>query len=393
MSQETAAVLLVEDNRGDARLFLDMLAHAESFGCRVTHVVRLDEAVRLLGEGGYALVLLDLSLPDSRGIETFLAVQAVAPDVPVVVLSGADDEALSLEAVQAGAQDYLAKDHADRYTLVRAVRYALERKRAERAARERKGLQEAIGAMEQVLGVVAHELRTPLTSLRLISEYLLTEEGRDMSLNDHFLRSINSEVLRMADMVTTILEAARLESGAARWNWGVVSAEQVCRDALEVVGPLVDHSQIELSVSVRPETLTFAGDSDALRRLLVNLINNALRHTVQGGIEVGAAEVHRDGERWVHLSVRDTGSGIPEQIAGKLGEAFALNAGVATSTRPGGTGLGLAICRGIASVHGGEITLATAVGRGSTFTAVLRADLAGPEKSGEPPRIFREAAA
>ncbi len=393
MSPEKARVLLVEDNRGDARLFLDMLTHNESFACEVAHVVRLADAVAALGADAFAVVLLDLSLPDSRGLETFEAVHTTAPDVPIVVLSGANDEALSLAAVQAGAQDYLAKDHADRYTLIRAVRYALERKRAERAARERQGLQEAIGAMERVLGVVAHELRTPLTSLRLISEYLLTEEGRDLSLNDHFLRSINSEVLRMADMVTTILEAARLESGAARWNWGTVIAEQVCHDALDIVRPLVDMSKVVLDAAVTPAGLTFSGDADALRRLVINLVNNAVQHTPEGRIEVLAEEVRRGEERWVRLAVRDTGPGIPAEIADRLGNAFALNAGVAASSRPGGTGLGLAICRGIAAAHGGEISLATAAGRGSTFTAMLRADLPGPARAEDPPRIFLEAAA
>lgn len=393
MNEEKASALLVEDNRGDARLFLDMLAHNESFACEVTHVMRLADALSALGARAFAVVLLDLSLPDSRGLETFEAVHAAAPDTPVVVLSGADDEALALAAVQAGAQDYLAKDHADRYTLVRAVRYALERKRAERVARERQGLQEAVGAMERVLGVVAHELRTPLTSLRLISEYLLTEEGRDISLNEHFLRAINSEVLRMADMVTTILEAARLESGAARWNWGTVLVEQVCHDALDLVRPMTDLSKVVLEATVTPAGLTFAGDADAVRRLVINLVNNAVQHTPEGKIEVRAEEVDRNGQRWVRLTVRDTGPGIPPEVVDRLGSAFALNTGVAASSRPGGTGLGLAICRGIAAAHGGDISLASAAGRGSTFTVMLRADLPGPARADHPPRIFLEAAA
>ena len=120
-------ILLVEDNPGDARLFQELLADARA-SFSIDHVRKLSEAVDRLDQGGIDVIMSDLSLPDSQGIETFKKLHAAAPQVPVIVLSGMDDETLAVETVQRGAQDYLVKGKIDDRLLVRALRYALERK-------------------------------------------------------------------------------------------------------------------------------------------------------------------------------------------------------------------------------------------------------------------------
>jgi signal transduction histidine kinase len=127
--------------------------------------------------------------------------------------------------------------------------------------------------------------------------------------------------------------------------------------------------------------------------LLVNLLSNAIKNTSRGRIDVSAERQMRDGEAWVVLSVRDTGAGIPDDIAGQLGNAFALNEGVVDSLVIRGVGLGLAICKGIATAHGGKVSFVTNAGHGSTFTAHLRADLPGPIDFVEETELLREAAA
>jgi diguanylate cyclase (GGDEF)-like protein len=124
-------LLLVEDNAGDAVLVREMLRTALADGFELVHAVRLSEACDLLEAGGTACVLLDLSLPDAQGLEAVTRVQAAAPDVPIVVLTGLDDERLALNAVQEGAQDYLIKGRVDDRLISRSIRYAIERKRAE----------------------------------------------------------------------------------------------------------------------------------------------------------------------------------------------------------------------------------------------------------------------
>ncbi len=132
-------VLLVEDNPGDARLIQVLLAQAGARFEMVT-VGRLSEAFEKLDEGGFQLVMIDLSLPDSHGIDTFHRVAARAPHVPLIVLSGLDDEQLALQTVQEGAQDYLVKGHVDHHTLVRAMRYAIQRAQTDRALADERNL-------------------------------------------------------------------------------------------------------------------------------------------------------------------------------------------------------------------------------------------------------------
>lgn len=124
-------VLLVEDNAGDALLVRYMLEEVERTSFEVSHAERLEEAVKSLRERAFEVVLLDLSLPDSRGLETLFRVREAAPELPVVVLSGLDDEEVAVQALHSGAQDYLVKGQGDGDLVSRAIRYAIERKRAE----------------------------------------------------------------------------------------------------------------------------------------------------------------------------------------------------------------------------------------------------------------------
>lgn len=136
MNAEPLRVLLVEDNPGDARLIREMLAEGRATAWPIEHVDRLAPGLDRLARPGIDLVLLDLSLPDSQGLDTFRRTHAQAPQVPIVLLSGMTDETLAVQAVQEGAQDYLLKGQIDGPFLVRAMRYAIERQRAEEERRQ-----------------------------------------------------------------------------------------------------------------------------------------------------------------------------------------------------------------------------------------------------------------
>ena len=131
MSDRPITALLVEDNPGDARLIREMLADREVASVDLECVDRLSTGLERLGKGGIDLVLLDLSLPDGQGLGTLSKVLIQSPQVPIIVLTGLDDEELALQAVQEGAQDYLVKGLVDGHLLVRSMHYAIERKRAE----------------------------------------------------------------------------------------------------------------------------------------------------------------------------------------------------------------------------------------------------------------------
>lgn len=124
-------VLLVEDNAGDARLFREYLIEAEPGGFRLFHVSRLSEALEWLDRRSADAVLLDLSLPDCQGLETFTSFHRASPRPATVVVTGLDDSEVALIAVREGAQDYLVKGQMDGHLLARAIRYAVERKRVQ----------------------------------------------------------------------------------------------------------------------------------------------------------------------------------------------------------------------------------------------------------------------
>jgi diguanylate cyclase (GGDEF)-like protein len=122
-------LLLVEDNEADARLIREALDEAVVKPGQVTHVHRLAEALAALAAETFDVILFDLSLPDGRGLNTIEQLRAKVPHVPLVVLTGVDDEGLALMSLQLGAQDYLVKGQIDRHLIARAVRYAIERHR------------------------------------------------------------------------------------------------------------------------------------------------------------------------------------------------------------------------------------------------------------------------
>ena len=122
-------VLLIEDNPGDARLIREMIAEDPRTPFTLHYADRLAKGLEHLSGGETSLVILDLTLPDSHGLDTFAKVYAHSPGVPIIVLTGTDDQTVALSAVKGGAQDYLVKSRLDRELLVRSMQYSIERKR------------------------------------------------------------------------------------------------------------------------------------------------------------------------------------------------------------------------------------------------------------------------
>src|ERR1700736_5877552 len=126
MGNSTVHVLLIEDHEEQVTFLRRLLASSESGDFELHAAGSLAKGIERLKDGGIDLIMLDLTLPDSDGLETFLRVIEVAPDLPLVVMSGIDDVALAIEIVQLGAQDYLVKGHVDNHLLVRSLQYAIE---------------------------------------------------------------------------------------------------------------------------------------------------------------------------------------------------------------------------------------------------------------------------
>jgi two-component system, cell cycle sensor histidine kinase and response regulator CckA len=180
-------VLLVEDNPGDARLLQEILADVTAAQFELTLVTRLRQALQWLEANTCDIILLDLSLPDSHGLETIAKTCTQAPSIPIIVLTGLDDETIAISALQEGAQDYLVKGQANGSMLARSMRYAIERKQAEQALKqqiERERLVTAIAQrirrsldLDEILNTTVEEVRQFLQSDRVLIYYLLTDDS------------------------------------------------------------------------------------------------------------------------------------------------------------------------------------------------------------------------
>ncbi len=250
---EHIKVLLIEDNPGDARLVKEMLVKAENTSFDLEWKERLSAGLERIAGGGIDIVLLDLMLPDSRGFDTFARTRVQASEIPIVVVSGMDDEALAVRAVREGAQDYLVKGRVDSDLLVRAIRYSIERKRAEETVKK-----------------YASELE---------------EANR---LKDIFVDIMRPEMLRLEQRMLDL--------------------DRVFRDVIDYYRHDLEKKNITLEYLVKGERIAMA--NPLIEVVFSNLISNAIKYSPQGSrIEMDIAE---EKNRY-RIYVKDWGYGIKDK--------------------------------------------------------------------------------
>ncbi len=372
-------VLLVEDNPGDVELFREALSEIRVAPFEIDVADRLRSALsRLESKPAVDVVLLDLGLPDSSGIETLLELKRAAPSVPVVVLTGRDDEALAVRALQEGAQDYLVKGKGDGDLVARSIRYAIERQRAESArlhlAEEqfaRKLAEEALRGRDEFISIAAHELKTPLTPLALHLELLrrlLGEAGGDgwdsrlpriMVKLDQSANAVD----RLRKLIDSLLDVSRITAGHFQLDLGEMELCQVVREVVERFSDEMSRAGCACTLQAATE-ITGVWDRLRVEQVIMNLLSNAIKYGAGKPVEVVVAS----NGTMVELTVRDHGIGIARETLARIFERFERGE---TRLRIGGLGLGLYIARQIAQAHGGSIEATSEIGTGSSFTVRL----------------------
>jgi signal transduction histidine kinase len=295
-------------------------------------------------------------------MDTFASAHRAAPTIPIVVLSGLDDEDLAVRAVQEGAQDYLVKGRVEGGTLLRSMRYAIERARLEAARRDLEHQR------DEFFSSVSHDLRTPVAAIKAAISVVLSNEPASMPPTLHrLLGNIDLAADELATLIEDLLEIARLQAGRVELWPSEVDLREVVNRALRAVEPLLEQRGQQLNLSLPEAPLVARVDAERFGRVLRNLLGNAQKYGREGGVVTlrlysGADEIS--------LVVADDGPGIPLEEQERIFERF-YRVKNSSSAGPIGSGLGLAIARGLVDLHGGRLWVESTPGEGSAFHIAL----------------------
>jgi len=363
MERQAIRILLVEDNAVDALLVRRTLEREVTApnSHQLDHATTLEEAFDWLGKKSHDVILLDLELPDSTGVETVRRVREVEPDLPIVVLTGTDEIATAMKALRTGAQDYLVKEEITDSVLYRAIRYAMERLHI---SQEKRQLQEQLHEAEklQSLGVLAggaaFGFNTLLGSI-LENVDRAIGESANSPLVFESLSAIRQNALRAAKVANQLRDYALTDKNQRTPLdvTGFVLGVSEMLDAIAGPGVSVQYNLVSGLPAIRANPIE-------LRQLLVNLLVNASEAIREPEgyvwIETGVHEVdeallaetqgasHLRPGRFVFLRVGDSGPGLPAPARKHLFDPF-------FTTKYAGRGLGLSAAFGIVRRHGGAI--------------------------------------
>jgi len=263
------------------------------------------------------------------------------------------------------------KNAEDARDSLRQVNEGLEQKVAERTAELERAVvaaNEANQAKSSFLAKMSHELRTPMNAIIGYSE-MLREDAADKGEADtaEDLQKILSAAHHLLGLINDVLDLSKIEAGKMQLYLETFDLQTLVHEVSSTIAPLVEKRKNELIVNCTPAIGSMYGDATKIRQALLNLLSNASKFTENGRIELKIEREIGDQQVWVLMHVIDTGIGMTEEQLGRLFKAF-TQADASTSSKFGGTGLGLAITKQFAQMMGGDITVKSTPGAGSTFT-------------------------
>jgi signal transduction histidine kinase len=387
-------ILLIEDDALDARLFVELLGRS-SGNYHIEHAGTLESGLVQAETGNFAVILTDLTLPDSNSLESVSRLRKACKEATIIVHSGSEKEQLQIEALESGADDFLCKNDANSVTLHRCIQqnllrvsqrdrvakllvkleernHKVERQAVELAAKNKR-LAALCDASKKFVNHVSHEFRTPLCVIQQYSGILADELiGPVNEEQKSMLRIVEARVDELSTMVDDMLDISRLESG-------LLTAKRKCFDVKSIVRELIPTLQqkatprnIDICLDIDDEIPDVFGDSEKLSRTLINLVVNAIKFSaVDDSIAIRVH--HREDHHDVLVSVRDNGPGIPIEQQQQLFQRFRQASSGLESTSKG-FGLGLSIAKELVELNLGEMTFSSTVGQGSDFCFTIPID-------------------
>jgi len=380
-------ILMVEDSPSDA-LLLTRHCQWHLPQARVEQVDRVRDAEQRLESEEFDILLLDLSLPDAKGLEAPRRLHEHAQSLPIIILSGSDSEELALGALKIGAQDHLSKNDLDGRLLARCIRHAIERKQSELALREKDGKlmrKQRLEIVGELAAGVAHEFNNLLQIIQAYTRF--AQDGLDPGDQPHAdLVEVRKATDRAAALTAQMLSFGRPPSMTRQ----VVDVNASISSLVAMLSRLVgDHIEITLSLDARNCRLEV--NQTQFEQMLINICLNARDAMPHGGrleIATSLESIQQDycetnpemkPGQYLRVSLRDNGYGMTEEVRQRIFDPFFTTKEVGE-----GTGLGLSIVYGLVQQYAGAINVYSEPGIGTVFNLYFPAEGGGGDPGGCP---------
>ena len=386
-------ILLVEDNKGDERLIRELLGEQHLIRFNVDMASSLKESESKIPENKFDVILLDLGLPDSSGLETLFKFKALFPELAtIIILTGLNDTEVGIKAVNSGAQDYIIKGHIDSEKLLKSIIYSFERSRLidelktqiearklaeretlklnselEQRIHDRTAQLEIVNKeLEAFSHSVSHDLRAPLRHINGFAEIIKEEYSDQLPEKARsYLNTIEDAAKKMNRLIDDLLNLSRTNRTELRKS--TIKMKQVLDDAISEVAPLLENRKVDFKISELPEVI---GDYNLLRMVWINLLDNAIKYTRPRKKAVIQIDCKKEKKEYI-FCIRDNGVGFDMQYADKLFGVFQRLHAVDEFE---GNGIGLSNVRRIISRHYGRTWAEAEVDKGAAFYFSLPED-------------------
>ena len=373
-------VLLVDD---EAQILNILAETLEAVGIEVHTCNSGDEALVFLAETPVEVMVSDLRMPGMNGLELLQKARALDPDLQMVILTGFGNMKSAVEALRAGAYDYLNKP-IDAERLIQTLKIGAEQRQLKIENRMLiENLTEASRMKTDFLHGMSHEIRTPLGHITGFAEILeQTIDGLDEK-QKRYLKNIQGAAKRLLGMFDDMLQYADM-STEAELQMSPVLVSDLVRQVRSALSDLIQQHGVEIEVQLPDPEPVMMADFGICDKMLEVVVQNAVQFSPKNSTVILRAEIHAEpqvreeqrgqllvpSEHWLHIAVIDQGPGIAPELQERIFNLFEQGDG-SLAREHEGTGLGLALGQSLARRHNGVITVQSTPGEGSTFTLVI----------------------